>query len=244
MIFSRGRGKADRDSTQASGDSRRGQRGRGDKQGAETASTDMRPNDSVAEAGRIHDASTVGFGPYDSATAPDDDQARLDLGALRIPAIPDVAVQLQTGGDGQVQQILLGYGGSRLQLAAFAAPRTEGTWDEIRASLITALTEGGSRPIEVPGDYGVELRARLTGPEGPIEVRHVGVDGPRWFVHCVFAGAAAADPAEDAPLRDVLRGLVVDRGDQAMPVSEALPLRLPPEAAQQLAEAGAQAQEP
>jgi hypothetical protein len=39
------------------------------------------------------------------------------------------------------------------------------------------------------------------------------------------------------PLRDVLHGLVVDRGKDAMPVQEALPLRLPAEAAAQLAEA-------
>ena len=41
---------------------------------------------------------------------------------------------------------------------------------------------------------------------------------------------------EGVPLRDVLRGVVVDRGTEARPVSEALPLRLPPEAAAQLAE--------
>jgi hypothetical protein len=35
----------------------------------------------------------------------------------------------------------------------------------------------------------------------------------------------------------VLHGLVVDRGTDAMPVQEALPLRLPAEAAAQLAEA-------
>jgi hypothetical protein len=34
----------------------------------------------------------------------------------------------------------------------------------------------------------------------------------------------------------VLRGVVVDRGTEARPVSEALPLRLPPEAAAQLAD--------
>ncbi len=35
----------------------------------------------------------------------------------------------------------------------------------------------------------------------------------------------------------MLRGLIVDRGIEARPVSEALPLRLPPDAATQLAEA-------
>jgi hypothetical protein len=62
------------------------------------------------------------------------------------------------------------------------------------------------------------------------DVRHVGIDGPRWFVHAVYVGAAATDPERAGPLRDVLRGLVVDRGVEARPVSEPLPLHLPPDA--------------
>jgi hypothetical protein len=58
----------------------------------------------------------------------------------------------------------------------------------------------------------------------------------------VFIGEAATDPSKAGPLLDVLRGLVVDRGTDAMPVGEALPMRLPPQAAAdiaaQMAEAG------
>jgi hypothetical protein len=56
-------------------------------------------------------------------------------------------------------------------------------------------------------------------------------------VHGVYIGNAAQDPTRAGPLRDVLHGLVVDRGKDAMPVQEALPLRLPAEAAAQLAAA-------
>ena len=49
-------------------------------------------------------------------------------------------------------------------------------------------------------------------------------------------GAAALDPDRAGPLRDVLHRLVVDRGVEARPISELLPLRLPPEAASQLAD--------
>ena len=55
----------------------------------------------------------------------------------------------------------------------------------------------------------------------------------------VFLGAAAFQPDQAGPLSEVLRGLVVDRGNEARPVQEALPLRLPPEAAAQLADATA-----
>jgi hypothetical protein len=202
----------------------------------------VRPDSDAVEASPDRAPRRRPFGPYDLAQAPDDKVERLDLGALRIPAVAGVDIHLQAGPQGQISQIQLSYGQSRLQLGAFAAPRSEGIWDEVRQNLRETLTANGSKTVEVTGPYGVELQARVRDPKGIVEVRHVGVDGPRWFVHGVFVGAAAVDPDAEGPLRDVLRGLVVDRGTEAMPVSEALPLRLPPEAAAQLAEAHAQAQ--
>jgi hypothetical protein len=176
------------------------------------------------------------FGPFDLAQAPDDGLERLDLGALRIPSVPGVEVRLQASPDGRVEQIQLAHGSSRLQLGAYAAPRSEGIWDEIRASLRGSLHANGGRPQEVEGEYGLELRGRVKEGSTTTDVRHVGIDGPRWFVHGVYLGAAATDPERAGPLRDVLRGLIVDRGIEARPVSEPLPLRLPPEAAAQLNE--------
>jgi hypothetical protein len=177
------------------------------------------------------------FGPYDVSEAPRDERVRLDLGALRVPAVAGVDVHLQAGPDGRVQQILLAHEGSRLQLNAFAAPRTEGIWDEVRETLRDALHANGAKPTEVEGEYGPELTARVSDGSTTVDVRHVGIDGPRWFVHGVYIGGAAVDPSRAGPLREVLHGLVVDRGTEAMPVQEALPLRLPAEAAAQLAAA-------
>jgi len=176
------------------------------------------------------------FGPYDITEAPALGGESLDLGALRIPMVADVEIQLETGPQGEIRTVQLSHGGSRLQLGAFAAPRSEGIWDDVREGLRTALTTSGAKPVEVEGEYGIELQARVRDPKGTIEVRHVGINGPRWFVHGVFMGAAALDPDRAGPLRDVLRGLVVDRGTEARPISELLPLRLPAEAAAQLAE--------
>src|SRR5207244_2055032 len=77
------------------------------------------------------------------------------------------------------------------------------------------------------GDYGVELRARVRTPEGLTDLRFVGVDGPRWMVRAVYQGAAAVDTSAAGPLSACLRGVVVERGSEAMPVREPLPLRLP-----------------
>jgi hypothetical protein len=186
----------------------------------------------------LEDDATISpeFGPYDASRAPEDGVGRLDLGALRIPTVEGVDIQLEAAPGGEIQRVQLAHGGSRLQLGAFAAPRTEGIWDEIRAELRTALVGSGAKLAEVDGEYGPELQARFDGGQGMVEVRHIGIDGPRWFVHGVYVGAAAVDPDQAGPLREALRGLVVDRGSEARPVKELLPLRLPAEAAAQLAE--------
>lgn len=221
MIFSRNRGKADqageRDASRAGRHSRQGQVGRVD---AEDVQTPAPPE----------------FGPYDVTEAPEDDVSRFDLGALRIPNVPGVGIQLEAAPDGGIARVQLEHDGSRLQLGVFAAPRSEGVWDEIRDELRAALNRSGAKIAEVDGDYGLELQARFGNAGTVIEVRHVGIDGPRWFVHGVYVGAAAVDPAQAGLLREALRGLVVDRGVEARPVKEALPLRLPAEAAAQLAE--------
>jgi Protein of unknown function (DUF3710) len=176
------------------------------------------------------------FGPYDASEVPDGDAVnRLDLGALKIPTIVGVDIQMHTGADGVVQQVMLVHGESRLQLAACAAPRSEGIWDELRETLRTSMAQSGARQEDTVGDYGPEIKARLRDGSSTVDIRHVGIDGPRWFVHAVFIGEAAADPSKAGPLVDVLRGLVVDRGTDAMPVGESLPLRLPPQAAADIA---------
>jgi hypothetical protein len=177
-------------------------------------------------------------GPYDITGAPDG-VARLDLGSLKIPSVPGVEVRVQANQEGVIQQVLLVDGESVLQLGVFAAPRTEPLWDEVRAEIRRSLFSDGVAAEEVPGDYGTELRARVRTPQGLKDLRFVGVDGPRWLVRAVYQGPAAVDPAAGYRLAECLRGLVVDRGNEAKPVKEPLPLRLSEEMAAQLRERAA-----
>lgn len=171
-------------------------------------------------------------GPFDVADAPEGVQ-RLDLGSLKIPAIDGVEVRVQANPDGAVQQVVLIHGENALQLGVFAAPRSEGIWDEVRAEIRKSLFDDGVAAEEIDGEYGVELRARVRTPDGLTDLRFVGIDGPRWMVRGVFQGGVAVDPAAAGPLAECLHGLVVDRGNEAKPVREALPLRLPKELADQ-----------
>src|SRR5262249_33205552 len=142
-------------------------------------------------------------------------------------------IRVQAGEDGAVQQVVLVHGDSALQLGAFAAPRSEGIWEETRAEIKSSLFDDGVTAEEVPGEYGTELRARVRTPDGLTDLRFVGTDGPRWLIRAVYQGKAAVNPDAAAPLVESLRGVVVERGKEAMPVREALPLRLPREVAEQ-----------
>jgi hypothetical protein len=219
VIFSRGRGSGRhvRGEDTRRGRSRRGaQAGGDDGYGRDELTEDTGPD----------------IGPYDISEAPDDVE-RLDLGSLHIPAIEGVEVRVQADPDGQVQQVVLVYGESALQLGVFAAPRSEGIWVDVRSEIRKSLFDDGVAVEEIDGEYGVELRARVRTPDGLTDLRFVGVDGPRWMVRGVFQGRAALDPAAAEPLLECLHGLVVDRGKEAKPVREPLALRLPREVAEQ-----------
>jgi hypothetical protein len=225
-MFSRGKGDAAKKPAAGSAGAKpaKGRPGRGEPTGAAARPAPAREH-----------------GPYDISEAPADVK-RIDLGSLQLPAVDGVEVRVAADNEGRVQQVLLvdGASASALQIGVFAAPRSEGIWDEVREEIGAALTAEGGKASEVDGDYGTELRARVKTPEGISDIRFVGVDGPRWMVRAVYQGAAAADPAAGKLLDEMLRGLVVDRGKDAFPVRDALPLRLPRELAEQAQE---QAQE-
>lgn len=210
MIFSRGRGS-----------------GRHAKSGG---APDPELQDDDFEGDDLDDASARS-GPYDVTEAPRG-EPHIDLGALRIPHVEGVELQVQADPEGKIVQVLLVNGPSALQLGAFAAPRSEGIWDDVRGEMRKKLFNDGVAAEEAEGEYGTELRARVRTPDGLLDMRFVGIDGPRWLVRGVFQGPAATDPTVAEPLRQCLRRLVVNRGIEAMPVREPLPLRLPQEVAE------------
>ncbi len=175
-------------------------------------------------------------GPFD-ATEVDDDDGRLDLGALRIRGSEGMELRLEI--DQEQQHVVAAtavIGESALQMQAFAAPRSGGVWSDIRSEIATAIeTQGGTADLE-DGPLGTELRTRMpsAGPDGRTvfaPARFLGVDGPRWFLRGVISGRGAIDDAAAAPLLDVFRETVVVRGSDPMAPRELLPLRLPQEEA-------------
>ncbi|WP_214107508.1 DUF3710 domain-containing protein [Acrocarpospora catenulata] len=194
---------------------------------AETAAA-APPEQDVAVAVREH-------GPWDAGDAYPATE-RVDLGGLHLPIGAGFEVQLQVAGD-QIIGALVLVEESALQVHAFAAPKRSGIWDEVRTELLREVATAGGTAEEREGPFGPELAAKVPqGGEPAQPVRYLGVDGPRWFLRAVLSGRAAVDPAAAASLEAVIRDIVVVRGEEPMAPKEPIPLRLPAEARQAMAE--------
>lgn len=154
---------------------------------------------------------------------------RVDLGGLRIPHDERVRIQVQAEpSTGTVSQLTLLTGDSAVQVQPYAAPRTGGMWADIRQQITSSINSSGGLVEQGEGSYGTEIRAQVAGQEGKAQpARFCGIDGPRWFVRLVFLGKAARDESAAAVLDEVVRGMVVVRGGDAMPMGNAIPLRVP-----------------
>ena len=179
-------------------------------------------------------------GPFDRTEVQQLD-GRLDLGALWLTGVPGMELRLEVEEESQnVVGVTAVLGESSVQLQAFAAPRSEGIWDEIRTEIAASITSQGGTADKVTGPLGSELRAAMPGQGADgrtvfSPVRFIGVDGPRWFLRAVISGPAAVDDGAASTLLDVVRATVVVRGEEAMAPRELLSLRLPdqPDAAGQ-----------
>ncbi|WP_461174644.1 DUF3710 domain-containing protein [Arthrobacter sp. Z1-9] len=171
-------------------------------------------------------------GPFDESEINTGD-GYVDLGALLIT--PSEGLQLRLEVEEATQRVVavtLDLNGSSLQLQAFAAPKSEGLWDEIREQIGQSVGVQGGQVEEIEGTFGTELVAKLPaglpdGSQGYRVARFIGVDGPRWFLRGVLGGAAALERTAAEPLEALFRKVVVIRGDSPMPPRDLLQLRLP-----------------
>lgn len=174
-------------------------------------------------------------GPFDVSEISSRD-GYVDLGALLIAPRDGLQLRLEVEEATQrVVAVTMDLDGSSLQLQAFAAPRSEGLWDEIREQIGQSVGSQGGQIEEITGDFGPELVAKLPagsadGSQGYRVARFIGVDGPRWFLRGVFGGEAALTREAAAGLEELFRKIVVIRGDNPMPPRDLLQLRLPKDA--------------
>lgn len=171
-------------------------------------------------------------GPWDEGDA-FPEVPRVDLGGVLVPQSAEFRIQVQADqSTGAVSQVSLVTDSSAVQLQPYAAPRSGDMWSEVRGQISSQINKSGGLVEETTGPFGVELRAQVQGQDGkPQPARFCGIEGPRWFLRLVFLGQAARDAQAARMLEDAVRGVVVVRGDQAMPMGNAIPMRVPVEAA-------------
>jgi len=204
------------------------------------------PNPPPGEPGVDRDWDRALDGPYD-ITELADSAGKVDLGALRVPAVKGMELRLDVEqGSGRVVGVTMGIGTSRLQLQVFATPRSTGIWREVREEIAEGVRKTGGTADVTDGVLGTELRCRMPGKatDGRVAfqpARFVGVDGPRWFLRGVVNGPAAADDEALRPLLGLLRQVVVSRGEEPRPPREVLVLQPPKEVVEVLEQRAAAA---
>ncbi len=189
------------------------------------------------------DEDTVGSGPaqagpFDGAADPEDGSSRLDLGSVRLPVPEGARLQVEMDRNGPVRAVHLMTSLGQLTVTAFAAPRSGGLWEEVLGELRGQLRSDGAEVRLQQGEWGREIVAVTS----QATLRFLGVDGPRWMLRGVAAGSGEqAEPLAEL-LRDVVRGTVVVRGVEPLPVRSPLPLQLPEPLAEQLEQTSQQQQ--
>jgi hypothetical protein len=174
-------------------------------------------------------------GPFDRSDVTDDSEY-LNLGPIWVKGTQGMELRLEVNEqEQQITGLTAVLGESAVQLQVFAAPRTEGVWIDIRNEIAASITDSGGTAEVVTGPFGEELQTRMpqAGPDGRtvfVPARFIGVDGPRWFLRAVVSGRAAIEPAAAGPVHQLIRTAVIDRGGEAMPPRELMPLRLPEQA--------------
>ena len=167
-------------------------------------------------------------GPWDveDENVPDYDEY-LDMGSYYLPFLK--GIELRVKANRATQQVLgttITYGSSSVEIEAFAAPKTLGLWDDVRADLIEANKDAK----EVEGVFGTELALPVTVKGGrKVLTRIVGVDGPRWMLRGIFSGKAATDPEgeEAKALNQFFADIVVERGDYPLAPRDLIPMHPP-----------------
>ncbi|MGW8377243.1 DUF3710 domain-containing protein [Streptomyces sp. ODS28] len=173
-------------------------------------------------------------GPWDVEEVTDPTQGRVDLGGMFVPGVEGMELRVEVAGDAIVAATIV-LQDSAVQLQAFAAPKREGIWDEVREEIASGITQQGGVIDEVEGPFGWELRAQVPvqlpdGTNGVQVVRFIGVDGPRWFLRGVISGQGAVQPETAGLLEQIFTDTVVVRGESPMAPRDPIVLKLPEDA--------------
>lgn len=171
-------------------------------------------------------------GPFDYADIENTDEY-LDFGSILVKPVAGLKVRMDVEQSNQrVIAVSLELAESRVQLMAFSASKSTSLWPGISDKIREDIASQNGEIYQRDGEYGQELLAQVPqqlpdGRAGHVALRFVGIDGPRWFLRAVIGGAAIGDEEASKAIDDLVRGVVVNRGDKPLPPQELLPLNVP-----------------
>ena len=183
-------------------------------------------------------AGQISGGPYDISEI-ESRKGYVDFGSVLIPGGKDQKVRLDI--DQKTKRVValtISVGQASVQLQPFSAPKSGGSWDEVRQQIHESVVKQKGKVKEAEGRFGKELVARVPttlkdGRSGWRVARFIGFEGDRWFLRGVVGGRGAIDRSAAKEVEDLFSRIVVVRGDDPMPPRELLQLR-PPEGAKRV----------
>jgi hypothetical protein len=187
-------------------------------------------------------------GPWDltDVEVDDTDSNLVDLGGMIVRGRPGLEMRLQVDDrTSDVVAVMLVSQDGAVELRAFAAPRNESIWDDVRREIGAEASRRGGTATEQQGEFGPEVRlvVPVQAPDGQHASqvsRVVGVSAPRWLLRGTFLGRPAEEPDPDGVLESAFRDVIVRRGDGPMAPRSPIPLQMPPGATEQTADDAAQ----
>lgn len=161
-----------------------------------------------------------------------DGQLMLDFGSVKLPAVDGMQLRVEIDEQQQPVAVTVMLDDTQLQIQAFAAPRSESLWAEVRQEIAEGVRGGQGKAREADGPFGRELQAEVVAVDGSGNtvrqpVRFVGIDGERWFLRGLITGAGATDLAKAEPVEAVFARVEVDRGTHAAAPRDPLTIVVP-----------------
>lgn len=209
-------------------------RRKAEQEGPDEASTDAPSG--AAEVDEMDElAKARPHGPWDrTETSIDEgDGAYIDLGGLVVRGRPGLELRLQVNEASQnVEAVMLAGPDSGLELRAFAAPRIDHIWDDVRQDIAAEASKRGGTATEVDGEFGTELKVVVPvqtpdGRQATQPSRIVGVEGPRWLLRGTFLGTSAQEADPDGVVEQAFRDVIVVRGEGPMSPREMIAMHMP-----------------
>jgi hypothetical protein len=173
------------------------------------------------------------LGPFDLAEVPTLENL-IDFGAVKLPNVNrNLSIKVELEEDTRrLVALTLQTEHSMLQISLFSAPKNNPVWQEVLEVLTSSLESQNAQVETVIGAFGSELLVAMEVPdvdESTVlqRIRFIGVDGPRWLLRGSITGEALTNVTEQAEIERIFRSIIVDRGAEALPPRELVPLTMP-----------------